>query len=424
MRRQSPIGRSALFAVAVALAGSGAACSSDPGFLFLTRPGQGTTGSAEESAAYYAAMDVPPEPTLTEWMQARCFTPQSEIAAFYYNQSDLGLGREMRCTECTSGPRTGLISCAVSNHGIPQGLDRVQFGRDRTASIKKALSDLEKVLDGQQRERGATVAMDYDANRPDKVRFYIYDARDDGLLSPGSRGQETLIPGLQLDGEGGAFNQGVKYMRNCLSCHGGRYDAVQNRIFGASFLDFDLSQFVFSDDPMLGVPNAQRAKDSPENRENLRRLNALILKVVEGTGATEIKARIEGSYPRGGGVNQPGAEYDKGYVPRGWPADQVVRQFEGSAVSASEFYKVAVHSYCATCHFSQTAGNTLSVVDPAKPLTFSTFQQWFQNNNLKQDSDSLRLIRREVCGASDMPHAEVTRLNLRSDAKALAYICN
>lgn len=398
-------------------------------FLFLTRPGQGTTGSKEESEAYYAAMDSPPEPTLSEWLKSRCFDSATELSAFYYNETDLGLGREMRCAECTSGPRTGLISCSVSNHGVPQGLDLVQFGRARPASIAKALGDLEDFVSGRRTVRGATVTMDFDPKRTsDKVRFYIYDASDPQLFALDSKGSESLIPGLQLDGEGGTFNSGVKYMRNCLSCHGGRFDSETQRIVGSTFLDFDLSFLVFANDdlnsyaPRIDIAAASHTTRSARNLDQLRGMNALVRKVAAAVGAAEIVRRIDGSYDQP--VEQATAVYHSGYVPTGWPDTQVVRQFEGRPVSAHEFYDVAVHRYCAMCHFSQTSNNNLSQVDPNRPLTMGSFEQWFSNTNNRDDQDGLRLIHRDVCGSSDMPHAEVTRLNLLRDARALAYICN
>lgn len=401
-----------------------AACGNQ-GFIYLTRPGAGSTGSIEESNAYYAAMtDRPPEATLAEWRSHRCFNDQTELSAFYYNASDLGLGREMRCAQCTSGPNVGLISCVVSNHGVPQGLDALAFQRDRTQSIQLALTQMEDFLAKKRAVRGASVAMDFDPNRPtdDKVRFYIYDASDPMLLSPGNTIPEALIPGLQLDGEGGAFNQGVKFIRNCLSCHGGRFDAESNRIFGSSFLDFDISLFVFADDPVLGSANANKAKRSV-NLDSMRRLNGLVRQIDRVTGAREIVARIDGSYS--GDVEQGLSEYIGPFIPAGWPATQKVRDFNGRSISAADFFSTVVHPYCATCHFAQVPQYNLSQVDSSKPLTFSSIEQWFANKNISANpSDGLDVIRQDVCSSVDMPHAEVTRSNFLRDPTALAYICN
>lgn len=419
------------FVNALALSTLLAAACENPrqGFVYLTRAGDGTTGSAEESLAYYAAMrDFPPEPTLELWKQSRCFQPNSKLNAFYYNNSDLGLGREMRCAECLDGPRKGLISCVVSNHGVPQILDLVdpQFGKDRATSINASLSALEKFLadtaQGLPATRGASVAMDFANDREDKVRFYIYDATEPTLLSPGSPGPDSLIPGLQLDGEGGAFNQGIKFMRNCLACHGGRYDEAKNKIIGSQFLDFDVGLFVFSEDKIASVAKPKFAVRT-SNEENLRELNVLVRKVEsQQLMDPEIVNRIDGSYSKG--VNTPNSVFDTVYVPKGWPATTVVRQFQGKPITADVFFRKVVHPYCAMCHFSQIPGNSFSGETP--PVTFAEASQWF-NSTIKLRGvarNSLELIKEEVCGAADMPHSEVTRANLKRDSEAVALICN
>lgn len=406
---------------------------SDPPVQYLSRPGNGSTGSADETLRYYDAMTKDgdkPERTLREWMASRCFQDKSQlVSAFYYNGSDLGLGREMHCTRCTAGQRAGLISCAVTNHGVPQGLDKIQFGRDQVASIKNALEavetnafgNLQDYLNGKTTPRGATVAMDWTPKRQDQVRFYIYDASDPTLLSPGSGGPETLIPGLQLDGEGNAFNARIKFMRNCLTCHGGKYDETSDRILGASFLDFDIPLFKFGDDPVFGIGAKAKLTLKAANLPKLVALNRLVGDVVKSTKAVVLEQRI------GFAVTSGNAE--KVFLPAGWNQGQriVVERKDGvikRVVAASEFYNKVVHPYCSTCHFAQSPGNNLRVKDQSKPITLESFDQWFRNNNLKDDSDSAALIRRDVCGGAEMPHAQVTRNNLLADSEALTWICN
>jgi hypothetical protein len=405
------------------------ACSTSNGFLFLTRAGDGTTGSAEETQAYYAKMtDSPPEKTLEEWKKSRCFD-KKETSAFYYNASDLGLGREMRCATCPPDIRKGLVSCVVSNHGVPQGLDLVdpQFLRDRNNSIKFALDGLEKFLadkeSGLNPTRGASVAMDFDKDRPDKVRFYIYDATNPALLAPGSPGPDSLIPGLQLDGEGAALGKGIKFMRNCLSCHGGRYDSATNQIIGAQFLDFDVGLFVFSDDPDVCAKKPKFAKRA-DNLDKFRELNRLVRDVDGVAGGTEIVKRIDGSYSKP--VSDASAVYlaEPDYFLAGWPKDKKVREFKGKDVSAADFFKTAVRPYCGMCHFSQTPGNNFLQTKTA--ITFASSSQWFEGTINKHgvERPSLEVIKEDVCGGNEMPHSEVTRANLLRDSKAYSLICN
>jgi hypothetical protein len=62
------------------------------------------------------------------------------------------------------------------------------------------------------------------------VKFYAYDASG------------NLILNLALDREGPKFMPQM-----CLACHGGKYDTGTHRISGASFLPFDVFNFLFPD---------------------------------------------------------------------------------------------------------------------------------------------------------------------------------
>jgi hypothetical protein len=394
------------------------ACSKPPPLVYLSRQG---VGSAEETQRYYAAMgsgdQSPAAPTLQKWFDARCFDPQ--IAAFYYNPTDLGLGREMRCGRCPekNDPRgrDGLISCAVSNHGTPlgiavkQSLDaKLQAGEVNSATLQNnlrnaAIADaLNKVADyvtkhpAQQPPqvaqtapfRGATVAMDYDPRLPEneRVRFFIYDGEDPIALTAPNTQAAGLIPGLQLD------NEGVKFIRNCLNCHGGAYDEQRDVIVGASFLDFNTRLLKFG----AGVTSRE------QNEASLRALNELVR---DTKPAKMIRERTEATLA--------GRE-----LPESWA---------GSGESVSKLYKDVVDPYCATCHFSQRAESIELAqrlrdsflrpnLDKQRPIDFATFAKW--SNQELQD-----LIRQTVCQSSDMPHAEVTRLNLLADEEAFGILC-
>lgn len=417
-------------------------------FIFLTRPGQGTTGSVEETQRYYDSMPLVPqvEGRLDLWAKSRCINLNDANAAFYYNGSDLGLGREMRCARCSdceactlsSDPavRQKSIACVVSNHGVPQGLDLVANQRARGASIQNTLqaleNDLAGILDKQKPIlRAASVAMDYVPGRKDgdPVRFYIFDGNIEAAFQKDNlaRQPNVLLHSLQLDSEGD------KFIRNCLSCHGGQYDADQ-RIRGASFLDFDISLFCFGDDKKCfgfdgnGSPLLSNAKltQRKANLDNLRKFNVLVLEVARGTGATGIVNRIVGSYS-GGDPASDRSEYVDGYVPKGWNQTTDAALLGTQKISLRTYYEVVAHKYCVTCHLSQTDGHNVTQLDQ-KALTFEDPQQWFVTNNSKltpaDPQNIAELIRARACGASDMPHAEVTRNNLKLDAPALNLLCN
>ena len=447
------------------------ACTKQDTDVYLTRPGNGNTGSHEETLRYYAALSsgarLGAESTLTEWLNNRCFnTPgNGKIETDYYNAADLGLGRELLCWECPAGdPNAGLISCSVSNHGVPQGLDRFQFTfgdgvvkedvRQRQASSKFALKLLDNYLTARNNGsalplRGASVVFDFREDREDAVRLYIYDANDQKLFSAVNpnrddpvAGREHLITGLQLDGEGGALNARVKFMRNCLTCHGGKYDEKTDRILGLSFLDIDaaLMNFGNDEDPDIAL-NQRDANQLTACQTNLPRMKLMMEKyvkrVVTKTGAIMIQDRIDHNLNNNFflSANSTGPclkDKNKFYVPDGWNKGRIVARFPGRDISDREFFNVAVHKYCASCHFSQVPIYNLHGRNGV-PLTFATAEQWFQNENLidldtirreNPNASSVDLIRKVVCGSSDMPHAEVTRLNMLRDSQAFSYVCS
>lgn len=384
------------------------ACSQNTRYAFLNRLGY---GSAEEVSQYYAAMtDAPPEATLREWMRSRCFDTSQKFA-FYYNPTDLGLGREVRCAQCAQG----RISCVVSNHGTPMGIELAQ-GKSRAEASAKSLLAVDKYVAKEARAdgffdprnpppsgpefRGASVAMDYDPARvaDERVRFYIYDFENPEQLTPPNRVPAGLIPQLQLD------NEGVKSIRNCMNCHGGSYDEARNVIVGASFLDLNVPLMQFGPDDS---PRTSRTA----NLDRMRTINQLVMNTDPAIG---IQERLCANY----GLKYPCKTADMRSlaprVPAGWEANP-------------DLYHQVIDPYCATCHFSQRREflplfstlrdhNLRPNLDDLRPLTFRSLTEWL-NPTLQ------KAIRQGVCGAADMPHAEVTRLNLAADPQALPLLC-
>ena len=125
------------------------------------------------------------------------------------------------------------------------------------------------------------------------VKFYIYD------------GAGALQPVAALDQEG---EKAVPQM--CMSCHGGTYDLLANRVSGASFLPFEPTNFIFSQSPVF-------SRSAQEDK--LRQLNLL----VAGTNpnptnsSNPITEMINVMY--GGLVSQQGKAAGTSAVP-GWKA--------------------------------------------------------------------------------------------------------
>ena len=432
-------------------------------------------GSAEETNLYYQSMtDRPPEATLAEWKKSRCFPddfpdakdpnrpniPNEVFKAFYYNPSDLGLGREMRCAVCPDDSKInpGLISCAVSNHGPKDG---PTLGIATLARLKAKGAPDTVVSDGERKKirrdviresltildnflspikgapkifRGQTVAMDFDRGRlepNDRVRFYIYDAESPAALIAPNTVPTGLIPGLALD------NEGVKFMRNCTYCHGGIFDPKSNKIRGSSFLDFNLAYLNYGDSPELLNSNETSLEFSKntkftdatapidvktglplDNQNRLASLNTLVNQTLSSSKlAPAIADRINKSIYLVDGNEPTGVSTN--YIPAAAPVDPPAHPLPAwTDDDKKDLFVKVVRPYCATCHFSQSATFNLRPADDnATPLTFRTPDDWFKRKGIQA------AIQKSVCASGDMPHAEVTRLNLLADPVAFGKLC-
>lgn len=241
-----------------------------------------------ETEEYYAAIGAPP--TLADFRTQFAITETSP-ASIYYNNGDLGIGREMRC----QGQPDGGVACAVANYGAFGGL------------VRDALDDAVDT-----RASFATVAMVYrpPLDAPNSVQFIVYGANG------------ALVDEAQLDTVGD--NRSIP--NNCLTCHGSaaRYDAATNQVTGASFLPFDRNAFVFS--TRLGF--TEREQEPP-----LGELNALVAPALSEAN----RALVAGWYPDG---PAPAAA---NFIPFGWTGSPLERKV----------YEHAVATTCRNCHASR-----------------------------------------------------------------------
>ncbi|TLY26320.1 MAG: hypothetical protein E6K63_12775 [Nitrospirae bacterium] len=176
------------------------------------------------------------------------------------------------------------------------------------------------------------------------AKFYVYDQNG------------KLIPSVALDREGPKF---VPQM--CLACHGGYYNAETHTVRGASFLPFDVFNFLYSESPGFRLAD-QEVK--------FRDLNLL----VQSTNPSRdnpnrpIQRMIEGMY-RGptGIVNQTAVRY----IPVGWRGHE-------------DLYRDFVGKYCRLCHMAQ-----------APRIDFETY------DNFKQSAPTAA-----ICRFGTMPHAQ------------------
>ena len=125
------------------------------------------------------------------------------------------------------------------------------------------------------------------------VKFYAYDANG------------NLITNLALDREG------PKYMpQMCLACHGGKYDTNTQRVSGASFLPFDVFNFLFPDQGtfQLGFQQEQfrqlnqmvkATNPSPDNPNHS--ISYLIDVLYAGYGSNQYAKAVPAEVPGGWG---------------------------------------------------------------------------------------------------------------------------
>jgi hypothetical protein len=280
-----------------------------------------------------------------------------EVRATYYNNADLGFGRDMHC-------RSGTflfdfyVACYVSNYG--DGTNT--FGSDPQTAISRAANNIGRI---------ATVAMVYTfcqggsffcGTQPQKyrVQFYVFtnslnnDPNDGSLSSSAALDSEKqkAVPGL------------------CLDCHGGVYGLdAQNKntvhqAENANFLPFDAPSFIFS--------NSSTSQLESSQRDVIRQLNALV------KSATYVRPTIseliDGWYQWCGGVGANGCYIDdvshpfyptqpcpsglQRDVSCGWPPTW------GGALAQS-FYQHVPRVYCRTCHVAQ-----------ADSFNIDSFEDW------------------------------------------------
>ncbi|WP_437681438.1 hypothetical protein [Sorangium sp. So ce131] len=284
-------------------------------------------GSATETQQYYGAIGAPASLTAFKSQFGFGAAGSDEVSAAYFNKGDLWVGREMHCKSFPSGANTG-VACYVSNYG--DGV--VNFGGNVLTSLQRTVTGAQS---GVHTGAFATVAMWYTPpiTAHNSVRFVVYGADD------------LPLPQAQLDTKG--FNKGIP--QNCIVCHGGgRYDAANNRVVGASatengarFLPFDLDAFAFSN-----VSGFSRASQE----EKFRKLNKLVLQAAPATTTQQL---IQGWYAAGS-VNTAGTVQDNSFIPFEW------NQFDAD----EKVYTTVVAPYCRACHASQSnSGLTFAHAD-------------------------------------------------------------
>jgi hypothetical protein len=281
----------------------------------------GECPSTTETQQYYEATNAPENLTAFKQEYGFGLPGTDEVTATFFNEGDLGVGREMHCK---SFQKAGMASpgrvCYVSNYGD----GRVKFGADKYDAVARAIAGTQSV---SHFGAFATVAMAYypPIEEDNSVRFVVFDE------------YQNLTDKAQLDSKG--YNIGVP--QNCIMCHGGgTYDAGKNLIVGARaeenengarFLPFDVSALYFSTTAGYTLSAQQEA---------IRKLNQHVYNASPSQATKEL---IEGWYAAGS-VDTPGTAADPSFVPATF------------AVTAADkkVYQTVVAPYCRNCHAAQT----------------------------------------------------------------------
>jgi len=250
--------------------------------------------SHESALAYYAAIDPDgAKTTLAAWKAANRFGAPGglEAAAIYFNDNDLGFGRQMYMRLDNQG-----VAYYVSNH----------------PTVDDAWSSPNPPLN--------TVAMEYSpppGGGDPFIKFYTFDGAGNRILA------------VDLDGRGEKFQPEV-----CTPCHGGKTNALENGVYpsggdvGARFVPFDLDSFRYS------TTNPTYFREAQEDQ-----FRALNRGVVAGGASEATLELIRGWY---GGAALDGV-FDGTFVPSGWRPPLAPDGVES-------LYRDVVKRACRGCH--------------------------------------------------------------------------
>jgi hypothetical protein len=350
-------GATANYVAALVSTTPSAGTGSVPKFLTYKMPPQTPLkgpDQQQDTNNYYSAINAPAN--FPSWYNTFFASAANAASAVYYNNNDLGFGREMHCADTTTnGGANGGKACYVRNYG--NAAFTAAFPADSTTALALA-------------ETGqgyfATVAMVYDptngSDAPNAMKFYVYSSAQQG---------EQLQPFARLD----SVDVNEHVPGNCITCHGGSssYDNTgQYSVTKGRFLAFDVYNFLYDGTSTLAG-----------QQENFRQLNAHVNDTVPAGYA--IQTFLAGMYAPNG-VYSVGQQATNTFVPTGWQDSQ-------SNGPHQKLYNEVVKPYCRTCHMSHDPG-----------LDWMSFAQ------LSSDSS---LVRSFACdpasnGGITMPHAQQT----------------
>ena len=240
----------------------------------------------------------------------------------YYNQNELGLGRELGCAEfdddpAPDGTSARGIACFVTNYG---------------ASFTDMNNALRAAAAGDHPKNTVCITYRPSLGADDAVQFYVY-GRDGKRQS-----------WAQLDTLGPRPHPYV-----CTNCHGGFYDTDKHLARAARFLPLDPFVLRFADEGS-GAGRSQQ-------EDRMREINALALQ----TPLTEAQAQLlVAMYGGGDGIHTPGRVADR-VAPSGW----------SDSARHRDLYLTVAKPYCGTCHLAMD-----TTMDGAVSSPYMALESW------------------------------------------------
>jgi len=259
--------------------------------------------------------------TLTAWQARFGFPPRQSgesladyrkrnRIAIYYNENELGLGRELGCSTFTDYDNQGKpiatpgLACFVTNYG---------------EAINDRKGALEDAVEGRRVRN--TLVISYQPSLPSGygVNFGAYD------------GQGRTADTATLDYMGERPLPGI-----CMNCHGGTYDASKHLVQGARFLPVNVLEVKYPD----AVPYTKA-----DQNETFRSGHDLIYRTDGTAGGGVLLTPAQREWLRAlYGVRDPGAAT----IPPGSPAGPA--GIPSGWVRAGDIYRYVISPYCAGCH--------------------------------------------------------------------------
>jgi hypothetical protein len=299
--------------------------------------------------------------TLDDWKRTFQFparNPEESLVDYrqragvviYYNRNELGLGRELGCSEFPAGrdkngnPQTG-IACYVTNYGH---------------AFRDVRNSLQLADGGSHSKNTVCIAFLPNMDPEYQVQFFVY--------GPSGRRQDWA----QLDTLGPRANPHV-----CMNCHGGVYDEQRHLAKFARFLPLDPNVVSFGDE--TETPAITRAVQE----ERIRRLNALALRTPITSGQRGMLHELYN-----GQIQSPGAVSALTWQPPGWRDTEEHKQL----------FDQVVKPYCITCHLAMEQG-----MDGSRLYSYGIFES---ADRFRQFPSNVA-----ICGNFSMPNAQTTMVN-------------